>query len=542
MHSSRKAQAPSTASTDSTLALWGLAATALCAGATQLVGCSSDFSSCEARRNCPSVEDNAGAAGEGESAGASGSGGAAGGAGTGGDAGDAGASGSTGMPLPVACTTTADCDDGLACNGTETCSAAGLCASGEPPCSTADAAHCIAVCTEAGATPTCSVQGTDQDKDGHRSNACAAAPGDDCDDAAATVFTGAPELCDGIDNDCDGKLDLDDGLNVSGTTVELGPAGATRASPSIAWAPEKSLYGISYIDLTTAGKKQIYFETVDPQGQVVTAPLPFGDVSNQSSTGSIAWGGDSFGAAWSDDEAVRFRTVASNGAVGPVRYVAGGTTLFPRVARAASGNWAVAYILFKSATYVNLNTISAGGSVGPAKQPYEYAHTSPSLAGNGNGFLLTYFTGSDVTDAVAEFWSVELGSPRKLSIAGSSAVVGGGASGFAVVANQDGPIAPKFYSFDANGTLTCGPVEIADVGFRAVSIASSSSGYLAVSDTGRLQQVSKECKTGPVFSVGATAGAFDFQVTAGDAGYGVVWSDATGTATRRRLFGAKICN
>jgi len=56
----------------------------------------------------------------------------------------------------------------------------------------------------------------DADGDGHgdaaaRVLACAAEPGavtnfDDCDDESANVHPGAPELCDGVDTDCDGTI------------------------------------------------------------------------------------------------------------------------------------------------------------------------------------------------------------------------------------------------------------------------------------------------------------------------------------------------
>ena len=144
----------------------------------------------------------------------------------------------------------------------------------------------------------------DQDQDGFkgpRPGFAAGAPGscgDDCDDTSPLAFPGAQEVCDGVDNDCDGIVDNDARYEPAGPeAIRVSQTDQLQAGHGgIAYSG--SIYAAAY-----AGQKgswRTYVKGLNPDGSTAFGTEPITNVPNDTFTGPIKWTGAMFGTAWED--------------------------------------------------------------------------------------------------------------------------------------------------------------------------------------------------------------------------------------------------
>ena len=129
---------------------------------------------------------------------------------------DLGSDANVAPDMATACTQSSECDDGLFCNGAETC-VDQQCVAGTPVACDDGIACTVDRCSEDARA--CQSDAPDVDGDGHRDASCLDGQGtplgDDCDDDDINRFPSNLEVCDEDhhDEDCDestfGRIDRD---------------------------------------------------------------------------------------------------------------------------------------------------------------------------------------------------------------------------------------------------------------------------------------------------------------------------------------------
>ena len=206
-----------------------------------------------------------------------------------------------GVDAPVLCAVDQDCDTGDACARAEC--REGVCA--PLPAVVCDDQN---ACTEDSCDPQngqCSFTPVtlDLDGDGHRSPRPGFAPGapgacgDDCDDRSASAHPGGSETCDGVDNDCNGKVD--DGALYGNlqTPVRVGSTAFDRTNGG-GMAFDGKNYGITFSGHTQRWNS--YFTSLARNGAPVVKETPLSDLNSETYAGSLLHNGSYFASAWAD--------------------------------------------------------------------------------------------------------------------------------------------------------------------------------------------------------------------------------------------------
>ncbi len=300
------------------------------------------------------------------------------------------------------CQVDEDCAPATACDSASTCER-GACVPGSSVCGDYDTTNCD--CVEIDST--CEVVASDADSDGYGSTLCDVAPGDDCDDTLDTVHPGAEEACDGLDNDCDGLFDLDEGQEPFVRRVNV-PGGQSGIIAAMAWSPEANAYGIAWatvVNKQSGPTLDVHFGLLHLDGTLqetlTSVILGTSTTFMNSSNIDLAYGDGEFGLAALDTGAdgpiLRFRRIVQTGtATRGAQVNITPTFSSPQdldLVRSGPDDWVVSYTQYDSNAgtrprYATLITsgavvaqmsevslpvvVSAGGSTDLALLPWRY--------------------------------------------------------------------------------------------------------------------------------------------------------------------------
>jgi hypothetical protein len=122
--------------------------------------------------------------------------------------------------------------------------------------------------------------------------------GQDCDDANGGVFPGAVELCDSVDNDCNGIIDDGTGLEAPTTApIRVSPANAEQSSAE-GLAFDGEAFGVTMT--VQRGTWQGHFRRLDNNGNPLADSQRVARVNAESYGGPLLWTGERYLTVYDD--------------------------------------------------------------------------------------------------------------------------------------------------------------------------------------------------------------------------------------------------
>jgi hypothetical protein len=147
----------------------------------------------------------------------------------------------------------------------------------------------------------------DNDGDGHRgplSGHKAGDPGscgDDCDDTSSRAYPGNKEICDGVDNDCNGVVD--DGARYLPYTTDPDAVRVSADDLAPIYPGGLAYANGSYFATLTgavATKSRVFTASLDENGNKRAPEAQLTKVVADAFGGRVVWTGDGFGVTWED--------------------------------------------------------------------------------------------------------------------------------------------------------------------------------------------------------------------------------------------------
>ena len=429
-------------------------------------------------------------------------------------------------------------------------------------CANPDPENCAVSCVTSDRR--CAIEAKDADGDGHGTTACAFAPGDDCNDNDATVHPGAEEVCNGIDDDCDGADEMAS-QPLGGTTLTVGEG----FSPKAVWVEATQTYAVAYTGLLS----QIQLTRLDATGKA----LGTSDVSDSPGFHTpygMASSGDKIGVVWTHslpptvESDIYFRELAANGSPnGPEILVATQSKLSPPDIAALESGWLVAWhgdsqVLAKTIFGTPSSLIQISTQPGATS----FAHLASTKAGAIAVWSSRSFaTGpNDVVwgasiAGTSVSWSAALTEPTPPVETGSSSpVIAAGDGGeYAIAwdrfAGDDDSIEVAIVEQSASGELVtkCGPQFFGMGSKLPLTIVPWNGGYLigAYSREGgerlELLRVDASCNFLPGVVVLDEHPSFlsSLDIVRSPSGYLAVWTqNEGGQRVKARTFGPNLCD